>query len=137
LDEWRLVDTELDAGTELDVTMWRVALVEKAAGAVENATAGRWPSREEGWWWRCWSAMEIEDGGQLGAVESVAVAWLRWSMPWWCRRNGAVNGEERTTGSLVNMVGGECMSAYASEECWFVGLVSCPTNGNVRTDEHS
>jgi hypothetical protein len=90
LDEWRLVDTELDAGTELDVAMWRIAmlekatLVEKTASAVENAMAGRWPGGEEGWWWRCWSAVEIEDGGRLGAVESVVVAWSRWSMPRRC-----------------------------------------------------
>jgi hypothetical protein len=77
LDEWKLVDTELDAGTKLDVAMWRVALVEKAAGAVENATTGGWRGGEEGWWWRCYSAMETEDGGRLGAVESIAVAWSR------------------------------------------------------------
>jgi hypothetical protein len=32
------------------------------------------------------------------------------------------------------MVGGEWMSAYTSEECWVVGLVSWPTNENIRTD---
>jgi hypothetical protein len=88
---------ELDAGTELDVAMWRVALLEKAASAVENAMAGKWPGGEEGWWWQCWSAMEIEDGGRLGAVESVVVAWSRWSMPrrcgeWRGTDNGLISG---------------------------------------------
>ena len=50
-------------------------------------------------------------------------------------REGAVNGEEQTTGSRADLVGGEWTSAYASEECLAVGLVSWPTNGNVWTDE--
>jgi hypothetical protein len=55
LDKWRHVDAELDAGVELDVTEWRATLlekaapVEKAAGAVESAAAGKWPDGGEGW----------------------------------------------------------------------------------------
>ena len=48
LDDWRLVDAVLDVGAELNVVEWRAALVEMAAGAVENAVAGRWPSGKEG-----------------------------------------------------------------------------------------
>ena len=99
LDEWRLIDAELNASVELDVAMWPVALVEKAADAVESAAAGGWPSGEEGWRWWYWSAMETEDGGRSGAAVSVAVVLLRWSMPQQCGREGAVNGEEQTMGS--------------------------------------
>jgi uncharacterized protein YdaU (DUF1376 family) len=55
LGEWRLVDAELDTGVELDAAEWHAALVEKVApvekatGAVENAAAGRWPVEREGW----------------------------------------------------------------------------------------
>jgi hypothetical protein len=49
LDEWRLVEVELDGGAELDVAEWRVAPVEKAASAVESAAVGRWPGGEEVW----------------------------------------------------------------------------------------
>jgi hypothetical protein len=55
LGEWRLIDAKLNTGTELDATLWRVAPVEKvvpvekAASAVEDATACRWPmERKDG-----------------------------------------------------------------------------------------
>jgi len=46
LDDWRLVDAELDAGVELDAAEWHASPVDKAtsvekeAGAVENAATG-------------------------------------------------------------------------------------------------
>ena len=55
MDDWRLinaevdVDVELNASAEFDSAERRVALVEKAADAVENAAAGGWPGGEEGW----------------------------------------------------------------------------------------
>ena len=48
MDEWRLIDAELNASVELDVAMWPVALVERT-DMVENAAAGGWPGGEEGW----------------------------------------------------------------------------------------
>jgi hypothetical protein len=72
LDEWRLIDAELD------VMDWRAAPVEKATSAVENTAASGWPGGEEGW--RA-VALERENGGRSGAVESVMGAWSRWSMP--------------------------------------------------------
>jgi hypothetical protein len=55
LEDWRLIDAELDAdtelniGAELDSTERHAAPMEKTTGAVENATAGGWPGGEEGW----------------------------------------------------------------------------------------
>jgi hypothetical protein len=46
LDDWRLVDAELDAGVELDAAEWRAApvekatMVEKGTGALGNARDG-------------------------------------------------------------------------------------------------
>jgi hypothetical protein len=95
LDEWRHVDAELDAGVELDVTEWRAAplekaaLVEKVAGAVESAGAGRWPGGEEGW-----RAAALEHRGERGRAvrrggerHGVVVA-LEHAMASWTRRFG-------------------------------------------------
>jgi hypothetical protein len=82
LDDRRLIDTELDAGAELNAAEWRAAPVEKAtpveeAGAVENAVAGRWPGGEEGW-----RVAALECGGERGwwsvGCGGTAV-WSRWS----------------------------------------------------------
>jgi hypothetical protein len=112
-----LVDVELDAGLKLDATEWRAAPVERKDGGRQR-----------------WSAVERDTGGQSGTVESNAAAWSCWSTPRRCRSEGAVNGEEWMTGSRTDMIGGEWMSSYASEECWAVGLVSQPTNENVWTN---
>jgi hypothetical protein len=96
-----LVDVELYASPKLDATEWRAAPVERKDGGQQR-----------------WSAVERENGGQSGTVESNVMARSRWSTPRRCRSEGVVNGEERTTGSQIDMVGGEWMSSYASEECW-------------------
>ena len=62
-DDWRLINAELDASTELDAVEWRLAPVEKAVSAVENVTASGWPSGEEGWW-----AVALERGGERGTT---------------------------------------------------------------------
>jgi hypothetical protein len=77
---------------------WRAAPVEKAANAVRNAAASRWPVERKDGGWRRWSVVEREDDGRSGAVESAAAAWLRWSTPRRCKRDDAVNGEEQMTG---------------------------------------
>jgi hypothetical protein len=59
LDDWKLIDVELDAGVELDATEWRTALVDKVACVVENAATGGWPGGEEGW-----RAAALERGGE-------------------------------------------------------------------------
>jgi hypothetical protein len=61
LDDWRLVDAELDVGAEHDTANWCATPVEKAAGAVENITLGGWLSGEEGW-----RAAALERGGEGG-----------------------------------------------------------------------
>jgi hypothetical protein len=55
----------------------KVVLVEKAAGAVEDAAVGRWLTEEEGRW-----VAALERGGERGrqrsgVVESIAAAWSR------------------------------------------------------------
>jgi hypothetical protein len=53
LGEWRLIDAKLNTGVELDAAEWRAAPVEKvvpvekAASAVEDAVAGRWPMEKK------------------------------------------------------------------------------------------
>jgi hypothetical protein len=81
----RLIDAKLDAGAELNVTEWRTSLLKKGVSAVENAVVGGWPDREEGWW--------------AAALENAAAPWSRWSTLRRCRHEGAINGEEQTTGS--------------------------------------
>jgi hypothetical protein len=76
LDEWRLVDAELD------VAEWRATPAEKAASVVANAAVCRLFGGEEGWRrWR-WSAIEREVDGGVVTLEH--------------RHGGAENGEERT-----------------------------------------
>ena len=83
MDDWRLinveldVDVELNASAEFDSAERRVALVEKAADAVENAAAGGWPGGEEGlWWWR----------------ERTMTVRVWWRVPWRRGRAGARRG---------------------------------------------
>ena len=47
LDDWRLVDAELDAAERRTAPVEKATPVEKGAGTVKNATAGRWPGRED------------------------------------------------------------------------------------------
>jgi hypothetical protein len=109
LDEWRLVEVELNGGVELDAAEWRAAPVEKVASAVESAVMGRWPGGEE-----VWQVAAPVYGGETGR-------WLVRRVGEWPRRH-AVDAktqyvEEWTTGSRADMARYEWMSAYASEEC--------------------
>ena len=117
--------------------------MEKATGAVENATAGGWPGGEDGW-----RAAALEHGGKRGrqpvrrdgerrgsvdALEHTRsgeccggvvmlerVRLCRWD-------GGAVNGEERRRAHEQIRLGERICK-------WRVGLVSWPINGSVRTD---
>jgi hypothetical protein len=73
LDDWRLVDMELDASE------WRKAPMQKVVGTVENARRTDGPAeRKDGGRWR-WSVVEREDGGRSDVVESAVSVWSRWS----------------------------------------------------------
>ena len=69
MDDWRLDHAELDTGAELNVMKWRTTPVEKAtsiekeAGAMEYAAAGRWHGGEEGWRAAVLERGEREDSG--------------------------------------------------------------------------
>jgi hypothetical protein len=97
LDDWRLVNTELD------VTEWRAALVEKVVGAVENAVVGRM-ARQRG---------RMAGGG--ARVWWRALRWLGHAAGARARRCGhdvgAVNGEEQIARADTVRASG-----YASEE---------------------
>jgi hypothetical protein len=99
LDEWRLIDRELDAAE------WHTALVDKAAGVVENTTADGWPNGEEGW-----RTAALERGGERGqrrsgAVESTAAAWSRWSMLVVVRTRRSYSEWRETDNSRADKVG--------------------------------
>jgi len=47
LDDWRLVNVELDVAEWCAAPVEKTTPVEKGADVVENGTTGRWPGGEE------------------------------------------------------------------------------------------
>jgi hypothetical protein len=63
---------------ELNAAEWHATPIEKASGAVENASSSGWPGGEEGWRVATLEhGGEREDNGRSSAVESIVAAWSR------------------------------------------------------------
>jgi hypothetical protein len=108
LDDWRLVHAELDAGAELDTAEWRASPVEKAtpvekeAGTMENAAAGRCPGGDEGW-----REVALERGGDEGRQPircSGMAVWSCWSTRGGEHRGGVVVLEHACGGADTTVV---------------------------------